>query len=47
MGYTKPEITSLVSASVAIQRQIGKSPSTSSDNTEYLQVTPPAYEADE
>ncbi len=46
MNYTKPEITSLASASFVIQSTSKKSIVTSTDGQgEYL--TDPAYEADE
>jgi hypothetical protein len=48
MNYTKPEITSLASASSVIQgTQLPKAQTTTHDaeTTDYL--TPPAYEGDE
>jgi hypothetical protein len=45
MNYTKPEITSLASASFVIQNQTGKS-YIQKDTTEEV-TTPSAYEADE
>lgn len=46
MNYIKPEITSLASASFAIQGAIPKNPSSYSDGKESF-VTPSAYQADE
>jgi hypothetical protein len=45
MNYTKPEITSLASASLVIQGS-SKTATTSKDSQE-VYVTIPAYEADE
>jgi hypothetical protein len=47
MNYTKPEITSLASASSVIQGGIGKSSTTTHDSSNPDFVTPAAYEADE
>lgn len=46
MNYTKPEITSLASASSVIQSTSEKSVTTSLDNS-VKPITNPAYEADE
>jgi hypothetical protein len=46
MNYAKPEITSLASASFAIQGGMGKSVLNNPDTTE-PNKTPAAYEADE
>jgi hypothetical protein len=46
MNYTKPEITSLASASFAIQSIPKSAPSTLDSQDEYLK-TANAYEADE
>jgi hypothetical protein len=46
MNYTKPEITSLASASTVIQHQTTKAPG-GNDTLNELVMTPPAYEADE
>jgi hypothetical protein len=47
MNYTKPEVTSLASASFVIQSGTKKPIVSTFDGTEYLQTTPNAYEADE
>jgi hypothetical protein len=48
MNYTKPEITSLASASSVIQGQTHKSITTSEDGLHIPDFsTPAAYEADE
>jgi hypothetical protein len=46
MNYTKPQITSLASASFVIQGGMGKSVLNNPDSTEPVK-TPSAYEADE
>ncbi|MGA2605932.1 MAG: hypothetical protein ABSD89_06120 [Halobacteriota archaeon] len=50
MNYTKPEITSLASASLVIQGSPSGSPKTVFHINDYLDIdyaTPAAYEADE
>jgi hypothetical protein len=47
MNYTKPEITTLASASFVIQGETSKSRSTTTDGMVPDFKTLPAYEADE
>jgi len=47
MNYTKPEITSLASASFAIQGGTSKTAVNKDSSEGSILHTPPAYEADE